>query len=167
MAISVTNSLSIRLFYKENKALITSSGRKESTTGTLSFADASALRTGIRRLQGYKFEDSSEEATQQKLQAFVDTYNLTLDSGTSYSTNDTAVKNAVKKMKNLTSENEDALKKIGVSIDKSSGKMHLSSSAAENLKSTRFSNFFTKDNEYLEEMYSAAKHIVKHVDVQL
>lgn len=167
MNVSATNSLSLRVFYTGNRTLIGKSSRKDATAGTLSFADSTALRTGIRRLQDFNFEDATEDEVQEKLQAFADTYNYTLESGSKYAINDSAVKNAVKNMKELAKEYEGDLESIGISIDKKNGQMSVSSSAAKNLNRSRFSDFFNSDSKYLKSLYSSAKHITKKVDIQL
>ena len=95
MNISVTNSLSLRLFYSGNASISHGTTRNNELTGTLSMADASALRNAIRKLQDYKFEDASETLIQEKLKAFTDTINNTVTSAAKYGASDTSVKNAV------------------------------------------------------------------------
>lgn len=167
MAISATNSLSLRLFYKENTALATGIKRKEETKGALSMADARALRNGIRRLQDYDFEEGTDDAVQEKLQAFVDTYNNTLQTGKSYAPNDTAIKNAVNKMKSLTKEKADDLSDIGISVDSKTGLMSLSGSAGKNISKNKFTDFFSKDSEYLSGLYASARHMTNKIDIRL
>lgn len=166
MSISVTNSLSLRLNYSANTSLVTSANRAEATTGTLSFADATALRNSIRRLQDFDFDEADEDSVQEKVTAFVDTMNYALESGSKYSSNDTMVRNAVSKIKSLNSEYADELEKIGISVDKK-GYLSISETAAENYTRSKFTQFFDEESEYLNSIYKSARHITRKVDVRL
>ncbi len=166
MSISVTNSLSLRLYYGNYSKLVTGTTRSEATTGTLSFADASALRSAIKKLGEYNFEDASEDEVQEKLTAFADAMNNTLTSATKYGTNNTAVKNAATKIKQLNSDYASDLQKIGITVNKD-GTMSVYENAAENYSRSRFTKFFTNDSEYLNELYTAAKKITRHVDLYI
>ena len=112
MNISVTNSLSLRLFYSGNASISHGTTRNNELTGTLSMADASALRNAIRKLQDYKFEDASETLIQEKLKAFTDTINNTVTSAAKYGASDTSVKNAVSKLKRLNNDYASELQKL-------------------------------------------------------
>ena len=166
MSISVTNSLSLRLFYNSYSSVSHGSTRNSSPTGTLSMADASALRIAIRKLQDYDFEGSTDTMTQEKLKAFTDTMNNAITSATTYGKNDTAVKNAVNKLKNINSEYALELQKIGITLNKD-GTMSLYESAAKNYSAKKFDNFFTEDSKYLKEVYDVAKRITRKVDVRI
>ena len=166
MNISLTNSLSLRIYYGQYSALAKNSTRKDATKGTLSFADARALRNAVRRLQDYKFEDGTEAEIQEKLKAFTDTVNSTLESGAEYSSNSSSVKNAVSKIRNLNKEYASDLKKIGISVAKD-GTLSLYESASKLYKKEKFSKFFDKDSKYLNDLYSAAQRITRRVDVRI
>lgn len=168
MGFSISNSLALRSFYSNTPTLAISSNRKEATTGALSSADSKALRSAIKRLRDYDFESSDDSSVQQKLRAFVDTYNNTVSTGSKYGVNDTAVKNAVKKMKSLSSEYSDELKKIGITVDKKTGYMEISDTVGKNYKKDKFTSFFSdKDNEYLNGIYNAARHMTHRIDITL
>lgn len=166
MSISVTNSLSLRLFYRENRTLINTSDRKEATKGTLSFADSSALRAAIGQLATYDFERASNDDITEKLTAFADIYNNTLQSGSKYISEDSSVESSVKGMKNLSKEYSEQLSKAGISIDKD-GYMKMSDSASKNLSHSTFDSMFGKESEYMKKLYTYARNINKHVDVRL
>lgn len=166
MSISVTNSLTIRIYYNQNKNAISGSTRKSSSTGTLSFADASALRNAVRKLQDFKFEDAPKDQIQEKLKAFTDTINNTLESASKYGKSDTSVKNSASKIKNLNKEFASQLKKIGITVEKD-GTMSLYENASKNYSAERFSDFFSKDSKYLNDLYNVAKKITRKVDVRI
>ena len=166
MNISATNSLSLRLFYHSYSSVATGSTRKAASTGTLSMADASALRNAVRKLQDFKFEDASNDQIQEKLKAFTDTMNNTLTSAAKYGSGDTSVKNAAAKLKRLNNEYSSALGKIGITVEKD-GTMSLYENAAKNYSTEKFSKFFDDDSKYLKEIYDAAKKITRKVDIRL
>ncbi|MCR4694498.1 MAG: hypothetical protein K5773_04140 [Pseudobutyrivibrio sp.] len=167
MSLSINSTLTLRLYYGAgNSALTKKAARSEATCGTLSFADSTALRTAIRRLKDYKWEEVDDKSAQERLMAFTDTVNATIDSSSHYGTNDSSVKNALKEIKNLNKKHADELKDIGITV-KSDGTLSLSSSAAENLSHSKFKEFFGNDSSYLNSLYSAAKKINRKVDIRL
>lgn len=165
MGITINNSLSLRVFYGNYSPLVKGQARKEVSKGTLSFADASALRNAIRKLQDYEFEDSPEGQVQEKVTAFADSINNTLNSASKYS-GSTPVKNAVKKIKQLNQEYSSQLKQIGITVNKD-GTMSVYDSAAKNYSRERYSDFFNKESKYLNDLYDAAKKITRRVDLRI
>lgn len=166
MNISVTNSLSLRLFYNGNASISHGSSRNNELTGTLSMADASALRNAIRKLQDYEFEDASKTLIQEKLKAFTDTVNNTITSASKYGTGDTSVKNAVSKLKRLNNDYASELQKIGITVNKD-GTMSLYENASKTYSSKKIDSFFDVDSEYLNSLYDTAKKITRKVDVRI
>ncbi|MCR5417077.1 MAG: hypothetical protein K6E79_09800 [Pseudobutyrivibrio sp.] len=166
MNVTITNSLSLRLYYGSYSKLAKGSTRNDVTTGTLSFADSRALRNAIRKLQDFDFQEATDTQIQEKLNAFASAMNNTLSSAKSYGTNDTSVKNAVNKIKTLNNEYASDLKKIGITVNKD-GTMSVYENAATNYSAKRFDNFFDKDSSYLNSIYDAAKRINRKVDIML
>ena len=166
MSLNVSNSLSIRIYYHDNPKLVTGATRRSSTTGTISMADSSALRNAIRKLQEYKFEDNSDSQNQEKLKAFTDTVNNTISSATKYGSGDSSVKKAANTIKRLNADYENELKHMGIKVNKD-GTLDISDTAAKNIKSEKFSKFFSKDSKYLNTLYDAAKKITRKVDVRI
>lgn len=166
MSVTINNTLSLRVFYGRYSPLVKGSPRKDATTGTLSFADASALRNAVRKLQDYNFEEAPEGQVQEKLTAFAGAINNTLSSAAEYSGNSTPVKNAVNKIKQLNQEYSSELKKIGITVNKD-GTMSVYESAAKNYSRERYTEFFNKDSKYLNDLYDAAKKITRRVDVRI
>lgn len=165
MAITINNTLSLRVFYGRYSPLVKGSPRNDASTGVLSFADSSALRNAIRKLQDYDFQESSEEQVQEKVTAFADSINNTLSSASKYS-GSTPVKNAVSKIKQLNQEYSSQLKQIGITVNKD-GTMSVYESAAKNYSRDRYSEFFDKDSKYLNDLYDAAKKISRRVDIRI
>ena len=77
----------LRNLYTDNRAYGTKSGRENASALSLAKADANAVGKGILSLgkfnygsEGKEATDSEKKALGNKLRAFVDSYNLTLDS---------------------------------------------------------------------------------------
>ncbi len=166
MSLSVTNSLTLRLYYGRYSPLVKGTSRNNATTGTLSLADAGALRSAVKKLQDYNFEEASDSQIQERIQAFADTMNSTLSSAGKYASNNTMIKNAVKKIKQLNADNAMELKKIGITVKKD-GTMSVYESAGSTYNNTRFQKFFDKDSDYLNNIYENAKRITRKVDVRI
>lgn len=166
MSISVTNSLSLRVFYNRYTAVSSGSARSGEPTGKLSMADASALRNAIRKLQDYKFEDASKDHIQEKIKAFTDIMNNTITTATKYGANDSSVRNAASKLKKLNNEYASQLEKIGITVQKD-GTMSLYENASSTYSAEKYAKFFDKDSEYLNSVYDAAKRITRRVDVRI
>ena len=166
MNISVTNSLSLRLCYGKYSPLVKGSQRNDATTGKLSFADSSALRNAIRKLQDYDFEDASDEQVQEKLTAFADSVNNTLSSASKYASNSSSVKNAVTKIKNLNNEYASKLKQVGITVEKD-GSMSVYESAGKTYSKEKLNKFFDKASTYLNDLYKAAQKITRRVDIRI
>lgn len=164
MSISITPNVTLRNFYTGNRNLVTQSERSNARSGVLSFADASALRQAVRALGDYEYKDADKKDLAENLQAFLDTYNNTIES--SEKSSDSNVSSAVKKIKSLTENYADELKKLGVSMD-SKGYLSLSSSATTNIKGEKFSTLFGKDSEYMTKLSTYAKRITSHVNIYL
>jgi hypothetical protein len=168
MSISVTVNSTLRNFYTDNRTLVNKSNRSDTTNGTLSFADATALRKAIRALGNYDYDSVSSTTDKQtlatNLQAFVDTYNYTIESSSSSATS--SVSSACKNLKKLTSQYESDLKKLGVSVS-SDGYLSLSSTATTNISASKFSDLFGSDSDYMSQMSTYAKRITSHVNVYL
>lgn len=166
MSISITNSLTLRIYYNNYADYVKKSNRNDASIGTLSMADASALRNAIKKLQDYDFESGSTKQNQEKLQAFTDTLNNALTSASEYGINSTTVKNAASTIRKLNTEYASELKKIGITTNKD-GTVSLYDSAADTYSSERFTKFFDKESKYLTEVYNAAKKITRRVDVRI
>ena len=105
--------------------------------------------------------DSEKKALGNKLRAFVDSYNLTLDS-TSGSKDRDAMK-ITKNMKKLVEKYKDELGEYGISV-KSGGYLALSSSATDNLSFKTFEKKFGKDSEFMKELSKYDKQLSRHFD---
>lgn len=166
MNVSATNSLSLRIYYNRFSSVATGATRQSASTGTLSMADASALRNAVRKLQDYDFEGATKDQIQEKLKAFTDTMNNAITSATKYGKGDTSVKNAAAKLKKLNNDYASDLQKIGITVNKD-GTVSLYENASKTYSSSKIASFFDNDSKYLNDVYDTAKRITRKVDVRI
>ena len=166
MNISASNTLSIRQFYGDNRNLVSKANRKDQSTGKLADADVRALKRAASKLSDFNYEEASATEMYEKLKAFADTYNYTLESGKNYSSENSYVKRAVKELKNLTAQYADELKSYGFSVD-SDGYLSVSDSSVNNISGSTFSEMFGKDSEYMGKLSEVAKKYSRHIDLYL
>lgn len=161
---AITNSITLRNCYRDNRALVINSNRKEKTKGELSFADSMALRRSIAKLRDYDYENSTDDDLKEKLTAYIDAYNNTLDTSKNSGTAD--VKQAAKSLKNLTQNNKEKLKEYGITV-KNDGYLSLSDSAVSNISHKKFEKVFGAESDYMNDVYKYAKRINSRVDIYL
>lgn len=169
---TVKNNLYLRNLYKSvDSSLTGKSARADASKPKLIYADSTALQKGISALADEDYGDPDEEDSKitkaefyKKMRAFADSYNYTLDSSSSYSTNRYA-KSATKQMKALVKEYGDDLDDLGVSFN-DKGYMELSESAFDNIDEADFEDTFGKDSDFMKSLNSIAKKLNRHIDVQ-
>lgn len=165
---AVYNNISLRNNYGDFRKYVNKSSRSDADASTLSFADASALRKAIKGLADYDYEDSDDQDMYDKIRAFADTYNYTLDSATkeSLENGNANVKGAMKGLKQLARDHADELSKYGISID-NDGYMSVSDSATKNIAHSKFANVLGKESEFASDVSKYAKRIAKNIDIYL
>ncbi len=162
---TVTNNFSLRVMYTGNTNLITRSDRKDKAQSALTAADSRALRRGLATLSEIdkdKVDDKEKDKFAEKIKAFSDVYNNTLESGSS-SSNESIAK-ITGNIKKLSRKYEKELSNCGISLD-GKGYMSLNESAAKETSSTRYNKCFGKDSEYAAELSKLAKKLSQHIDV--
>lgn len=116
-AVSLSESYYLRSFYKSNRDAATSSKRSEMTNGTLSKADADALRSAVRKLRNFNMEDDTDDGANiyASVSAFLETYNNAISS--SGKSSDYNMQRYAKQLKNLAKEYAEELEDIGVTVN--------------------------------------------------
>ncbi len=159
---------SLRNLYAENRAYGTKTGRESVSALTLAKADSSAIGRGILTLGKFNYgsdgdvaTDSEKKSFSEKLRAFVDSYNMGLDSN--LGTKDRSVIKVTKEMKKLVENYKDDLASYGISV-KSGGYLSLSSSAVDNLSMKTFEKKFGKDSDFMKDLSKLEKKLSRHFD---
>ena len=145
--ISLNSDFYMKNFYRYNRNAIKASNRKEYSTTELSYEDTRALKRAVAKLGDFEFDEfDNEENLRSTIQAFAQTYNLTLES-TSVKGTDTYRLN--KQLKALTDKYGDKLEDIGITIQED-GKMKVSKSILEVSSLSELKEVFGKDGEYMQ-----------------
>lgn len=169
---TVTNNSYLRNLYKSTDSTLSKkSARNQTAKGKLVIADTSALRKGISTLYDEDYGDADEADTdsdkedfKNKMHAFADAYNYTLDSSSSYGSSYS--KKAVKQIKSLVDTYGDDLTDLGVSFD-DKGYMTLSDSAFDNIDEAEFEDTFGSDSDFMQRLDSIAKKLNRHIDLSI
>ncbi|MCR4744734.1 MAG: hypothetical protein K5894_05830 [Lachnospiraceae bacterium] len=168
MSYTVVAGSYLNKLYGEYKNYINGSVRKNAANTTLVLADSTALKRGAIRMSKMPFETSASEDTDDEneffyknFRAFMDTLNNTLDSSSDSSSTD--IKKLSKKIKSLSSDYEDQLSKLGISID-DSGYWSVDEDTFKGISNKKFEKVFGEDSEFSKEVKKLAKKIIKHVN---
>lgn len=157
-AVSLSESYYLRSFYKSNRDASTTSKRSELSSGSLSQADAQALRTAVRKLRNFNMEDDTDEGENiySSVSAFLKTYNNALDSCSN--SNDYSLNRYSKQLKNLAKEYADELKNIGVTV-KSDGSLEKNENLLKSADVSDIKKLFGKDAQFITKTSNYAKRI--------
>ncbi|MBQ7678772.1 MAG: hypothetical protein IJT34_02875 [Butyrivibrio sp.] len=164
---SVTNNLALHQIYTGYTGMINSADRKAAVSSRLSQADSTALHRGLQTLSRMDKDDISDKQQGtyfDRVRAFSDAYNNTIESGSS--SQNASIAKLTKKIKDLSSHYASELKGCGVSFD-DSGYMHLNESTIKGLTGKKYREALGSDSEYNKQLKALAKQITKHVDLAL
>lgn len=144
-AVNLTASFYLKDFYKYNRHAYKSADRKDYSTTELSYEDTRALKRAIAKLGDFDFsEEENEKNLRNTIDAFVATYNLTLES-TSEKYSDTYRLN--KQLKEFTSRYSDQLEDIGITVGED-GRMSLGTTVFEGSSVSELKEVFGRDSDY-------------------
>jgi len=157
-AVSLSDTYYLRSFYKSNRDAATASKRKELSSGTLSKADAEALRTAVRKLRNFNLEDDTDDGANiySGVSAFLKTYNNAVDS--TNNSNDYSLTRYAKQLKNLAKEYSEELEDIGVTIN-SDGTLEKNENLLKSADVSDIKKLFGKDAEFATKLSNYAKRI--------
>lgn len=157
-AVSLSESYFLRNFYRDNRDAATGSKRGEMKNSTLSKADALALRTAVRKLRNFNFEEDTDDGENiySSVSAFLETYNNALDS--TGGANDYSLNRYSKQLKNLAKEYEEELKDIGITV-KSDGTLEKNENLLKSAKISNVNKLFGKDAKFAAQSARYAKRI--------
>lgn len=157
-ATSLSESYYLRRFYKSNRDAATGSKRGELSKGTLSQADAQALRTAVRALRNFDLKDDTDDGSDiyASVSAFLKTYNNALDS--SNASGNSSLQRYAKQLKNLAKEYADELKDIGITV-KSDGSLEKNDNLLKAADVSDIRDLFDKDAKFASRASNYAKHI--------
>lgn len=152
----LTSDFFLKNFYHYNRNAMKSSTRSDYTKTELSYEDTRALKRAISKLGSFDYtEDENGDNIVSTIQAFVKTYNHTIESTSSDSSN-TSRQN--RQLKALTQKYGDELKDIGISI-KDDGTLDLSDNILKKSSFKEIRKVFSEESNYVRSLGNIAKRM--------
>lgn len=144
----------IRQFYRGNSFGATQSGRAGQPAYSLVPADIKAIKSAVKSLGKYDYEEGEGGELMKKVQAFVDTYNNYIESAKGMDDRD--VNRYLNKLKKITKENAGEFAEIGVTVQ-SSGKLKINKKTLEDTSRYQVSRLFSEDAEFSKQVQENMK----------
>ena len=159
---SLSANYYLRNFYTANRNAVTSSKRKEMTGGTLSQADATALRAA-KKLRNFNYEDDTTDSANiyGSVNAFIQVYNNTLSSGNK--TDDASLNRYSRYLKSLSKEHSSELSRIGITVN-SDGSLSANDNLLKSAKVSKVKTLFADDAEYITKVSRYSKKMAEKAD---
>lgn len=152
----LTSDFFLKNFYHYNRTAMKSSIRNDYTKTELSYEDTRALKRAISKLGSFDYtEDENGDNIVSTIQAFVKTYNYTIES-TSSNTSDTYRQN--RQLKALTQKYGDDLKDIGISI-KDDGTLSISDNILRKSSFKEIRSVFSNESGFINGVRNIAKRM--------
>ena len=167
---SITSNFYLRTLYAPNRSLATNSVRMETPKTTLSAADQSALRKGIKALADFDYENADNDSTTDKknlydhIKAFTDAYNNSVSTG--LSSDEDSVRALTKRLKKATASYQDDLSSLGITAN-SDGYLSISSSAVTNISISKYEDFFGESSKFMDTVSDYSKRLSNRIDVSI
>ena len=154
--VNLTTDFFLKNFYRYNRNAVKTSTRSDYTKTELSYEDTRALKRALAKLSSFDYtEDENGDNIVSTIQAFVKTYNYTMES-TSSESSDTYRQN--RQLKALTKKYGDDLKDIGISIN-DDGTLDLSDNILKKSSFKEIRNVFSDESGYVKNLRNIAKRM--------
>lgn len=159
--INLSTNYFMRNFYSENRNAAKKSGRNDFSKAELSFEDSRALSHAAKKLSGMDFGSARDEkdsdisdTTRSSIEAFVETYNNTMDSVKSSSDVDTS--RYLRQLKRLSCKYAEELGDIGITIE-SSGKLSINDDLLKAADNSKARKLLSPESDFTKKTLSIAK----------
>ena len=154
--INLTTDFFLQNFYRYNRNAQKNSARNDYSKTELSYEDSRALKRAVAKLSSFDYtEEENGENIVSTIQAFVKTYNYTIDS-TSSENSDTYRQN--RQLKALTKKHGDDLADIGISIEEN-GTLSVSENILKGSSLKEIKKVFSEESDYVRNVRSIAKRM--------
>lgn len=153
---NLTSAFYLLNFYQKNRNASKASERNNYSQTELSYEDSRALKRAAAKLSSYDYsEDENGDNIANTIQAFVDTYNNTIDSSSSKDS-DTYRHN--RQLKALTEKYSDELKDIGITIE-DDGKLSVNENILKGSSFDDVKRVFSNESDYVVNINKIAKRM--------
>lgn len=155
-ATSLTSTFYLQNFYRMNRNAMKVSTRKDYNQTELSYEDSRALKKAAAKLSSFDYsEEENDDNIISTIQAFVETYNYTMDS-TSSSDSDTYRQN--RQLKALSQKYSEDLEDIGITIEKD-GSLTVSENILKSSSFDAVKKVFSSESDYISNVRKIAKRL--------
>ena len=159
--LSLSSSYFMRNFYSENRNAAKKSGRSDYSKTELSYEDSRALTRAVKKITSVDFGSDKDEkdsdindSARASIQAFVETYNNTMD--TAKSSSDSNTSRYYRQLKKLTGKYADELEDIGISIE-SNGKLSINDELLKTADNSKARKLLSGDSDFAKKTLTIAK----------
>ena len=159
--LSLSSSYFMRNFYSENRNAAKKSGRSDYSKTELSYEDSRALTRAVKKITSVDFGSDKDEkdsdindSARASIQAFVETYNNTMD--TAKSSSDSNTSRYYRQLKKLTGKYADELEDIGISIE-SNGKLSINDELLKTADNSKARKLLSGDSDFAQKTLTIAK----------
>lgn len=155
-ATNLTSNFYLQNFYRYNRNAIKASSRRDYNQTELSYEDSRALKRAAAKLSSFDYsEEENGDNILSTIEAFVETYNYTIDS-TGSEDSDTYRQN--RQLKALSDKYSDELKDIGISIEED-GKLKVSENILKASSFDEVKKVFSNDSDYVSRIRAIARRM--------
>ena len=153
---NLTSNFFLQNFYKYNRNAIKNSTRNDFSKTELSYEDSRALKRALSKLSSFNYtDDENGDNIVSTIHAFVKTYNYTLDS-TSSKSSDSYREN--RKLQELTKKYEKELKNIGISIEEN-GNLSVSDNILRGSSFKELRSVFSDESDLVRNLQGVARRM--------
>lgn len=153
---NLTSQFYLQNFYRMNRKAMKVSTRKDYNQAELSYEDSRALKKAAAKLSSFDYsEEENGDNILSTIKAFAETYNFTLESSDSDSS-DTYRQN--RQLKALTQKYSEELKDLGITIEKD-GKLSISENILEKSSFDEVKKVFSNDSDYVSKLRTIARRM--------
>lgn len=153
---SLNSKFYLQNFYRTNRNLTKASIRPDYNKTELSYEDSRALKRAASTLSSFKYtEDENGDNIVSTIQAFVETYNNTLESSNS---KDADVYRQNRQLKAMTEKYGEDLNDLGITIE-DDGKLKVSENILKGSSFDEVKKVFSEESEYMKSVQRIAKRM--------
>lgn len=155
-AVSLTSNFYLKNFYRYNRDASKTSDRVTFSNCELIYEDSRALKRATSKLSSFDYsEEENGDNILSTIEAFVETYNYTIDSSSS---EDSDAYRQNRQLKALTKKYSDDLEDIGISIG-DDGKLSISENILKGSSFDEVKKIFSNDSDYVSQIRTIAKRM--------
>lgn len=153
---SLNSTYYLQNFYKSNRNLSKATVRPDYNQTELSYEDSRALKRAASKLSSFDYiEEENGDNIVSSIEAFVETYNNTLESSESKDS-DTYRQN--RQLKALSNKYSEDLEDLGITIEED-GKLTVSENILKGSSFDEVKKVFSEESEYIQSIRRIAKRM--------